>query len=124
MSIRTDLLNLKEDDMWSVVLFVLFKLGDDPQYSSLSELVYLLPKESVLSLFKYYGGMTIKIPTLEELEDVLLAILLYKNTKIDGEDYQSSAKKLSMNACRQHTVKEIYDTLCKVLQEYEFKPRI
>ena len=61
---------LKYIDVYSLMLFAMFKLRDIPEYASLSEMVYILDKDSLLKLCEYFGGLTIKIPTIEELESI------------------------------------------------------
>ena len=77
MKIKEAVATLKETDIYSLMLFAMFKLRDIPEYSSLSELVYILDKDSLLKLCEYFGGTTIKIPTIEELETLLYALTIY-----------------------------------------------
>lgn len=123
MSIRQDILKLKEIDLWSLVLFTLFKVKDIPEYSSLSELIYLLPKDSLLTLCEYYGGMTITIPTIDELETLLSSLMLYQYVKIDNIEYD---KALTMLGYGENLPKDIrigYQKICEVLSNYAFQPR-
>ena len=39
---KNNLNNLKETDVWSFILFALFKMREIPEYTSLSELIYIL----------------------------------------------------------------------------------
>ena len=78
MRIKEEVNKLKSQDIYSLMLFALFKLKDVPEYSSLSELVYILDKDSLLKLCEYFGGMTIKIPTIKELESMVYLLLLYQ----------------------------------------------
>ena len=70
MKIKEELAKLKDIDVYSLMLFAMFKLRDIPEYASLSEMVYILDKDSLLKLCEYFGGLTIKIPTIEELESI------------------------------------------------------
>lgn len=72
-----DLDLLKETDIYSMALFILYKFMEVPEYSSLCELPYILDKENLLKLCQYFGGQTIKIPTVLEFKGILNAILLY-----------------------------------------------
>lgn len=58
-----------------------------PEYSSIAELVYILDKDNMLNLCEYFGGQTIKIPTIKELESLVYSLLLFQYTKIDNMDY-------------------------------------
>ena len=67
MKIKTELENLKEKDIYSLMLFALYKAQEIPEYASLSQLAYILDKDNLLKLCEFYGGLTIKIPTVKEL---------------------------------------------------------
>lgn len=120
---KDNLTKLSETDLWSLVLFTLFKMRDIQEFSSLSELVYLLPKESMIKLCQYYGGMTITLPTLDDLETMLYTLLLYKKVNIDNTDYKDALCELSLSQRMESTVKNQYDKVARVLERYEFKPR-
>ena len=45
-NIKTKLEELKATDIYSMMLFALYKIKDIPEYSTLSGLVYILNKES------------------------------------------------------------------------------
>ena len=64
-TLRKELDNLKMTDTFSLILFVLYKIRDVKEYSTLSELAYILDKDALLNLCEYFGGMSIKIPTIE-----------------------------------------------------------
>lgn len=123
MSSKDNLTRLSETDLWSLVLFALFKMSDLPEFSSLSELVYILPKESMIKLCQYYGGMTITIPTLDELETLLYTLLLYKMVNIDNIGYKEALKSLSLSQRVETLIESKYNRMCTILNKYEFKPR-
>ena len=77
MSIKQELEKLKAPDLWSLMLFVLYKVRDIPEYSSLSELAYVLDEKNMLRLCEYFGGTTITIPTIDEMEKMIYGLLLY-----------------------------------------------
>ena len=54
--IKNNLNKLTESDIWSFILFALFKMREIPEYTSLSELVYILDKTTLLKLCEYFGG--------------------------------------------------------------------
>ena len=75
---KVEIDTLRDKDLYSLVLFALFKLRDIPEYSALSELAYILDKDNMLKLCEYFGGLTLKIPTIEELEGILYSLVLYQ----------------------------------------------
>ena len=76
--ITENLKKLRTTDIYSLVLFALYKMRDIPDYRVLSELVYILDRDSLLRLCEYFGGNTIQIPTLDDLQVVLYCLLLYE----------------------------------------------
>ena len=62
---KNNLLAFDNTDIYSIILFIIFKIKKLPEYAALSELVYVLDKDSLLKLCEYFGGTTIKIPTIE-----------------------------------------------------------
>ena len=64
--IREELTKLKDVDVYSLILFVLFKARNVPELASLSALAYVLDKDNLLKLCEYFGGQTITIPTITE----------------------------------------------------------
>ena len=118
--IKNKLSNLKEADLYSVILFALAKIRDIPEYSSLSELCYVLDKENLLKLCEYFGGSTIKIPTIYELESLVYALLLYQHVNIDGKDYEEAVKVIGLDSKEMREVKANYSKLSDILSTYSF----
>lgn len=122
-SINTNLLNLKELDVYSLSLFSLYKLIGVPEYSSLSEMAYVLDKENLLNLCEYFGGQTIKIPTIAELESLVYSLLLYQYVKIEKMDYDEAIALIGHKSSDLRAVKANYRKLCEVLKNYTFNTR-
>lgn len=123
MRIKNEVLNLKETDVYSLILFALYKLMDVPEYSAVSELAYVLDKENLLNLCEFFGGTTIKIPTISELEDMMQALLLYQYVNIDGMEYDKAIELLGNKSSELRSVKRNYNNMCEVLDKYNFKAR-
>lgn len=122
-SIKSGLDNLKERDLYSLSLFCLYKLIPVPEYSSLSELVYILDKPNFLNLCEYFGGQTIKIPTIEELQNTVYSLLLYQYVKIEHMDYDKALELIGHESKDLRAVKANYRKLTEVLENYSFTPR-
>ena len=115
--------NLKKRDIYSLMLFALYKLRDIPEYSSLSELAYILDKDNLLRLCEYFGGVTLTIPTVEELESILYSLLLYQYVDVEKSDYEEAIKKLGCSSNILRKVKSDYKKLVKLLSNYSFHER-
>ena len=120
MTIKDELNSLKEVDVYSMLLFVLYKMKDIDEYSLLSELAYVLDKQNLLNLCEYFGGMTIKIPTIDELESILNSMLLYQYIEFDGMTYDDAVSKIGFDSCDLRKVKKDYLKLMKILNSYSF----
>jgi hypothetical protein len=75
--------DLSVEDNYSLALMLLYKVSDNPRYSVLSELSYLLDKDSLLRFLTYFGGKTIEVPTIERLKSTLRTLLLYQKYEIE-----------------------------------------
>lgn len=122
-AIKDNLESLQEKDIYSTMLFCLYRLIGTAEYSSLSELCYVLDKENLLNLCEYFGGQTIRIPTLGELENLIHALLLYQKVKIDRIPYEEAFKQLDPSVKDLPAIRRFYKTFCEVLTDYEFKVR-
>ena len=87
---RKDISALRSVDVYSLVLFTLFQMKQVPEYATLSELAYILDKQNLLYLLEYFGGMTITIPTKEELQLVINTLLVYQYVKVEKMSYQKA----------------------------------
>lgn len=122
MKTRIDLSRLTDQDLTSLLLFSLYKLHEDPNYSTLSQLAFLLDKESLIKLLKLYGGTTIKVPTIDEFQLLLNALNIYNNVNIEYKDINkviSSFVKDNPSISKDDLL-DAYTTICNVLKDYSF----
>lgn len=121
--VRDNLNSLKERDIYSLGLFCLYKLIGTAEYSSLSELVYVLDKKNLLNLCEYFGGQTITIPTVDELENLIYALLLYQYVKIEHKEYDEAIQLIQYRGRNLRAIKNNYKKLTEVLENYSFQTR-
>lgn len=119
--LKEDLNKLSTDDIYSLVLFAILQLKKAPEYSVLSELIYSLDRDSLLNLCKQFGGMTIKIPTLEELEDVIDALLLYCYVNIEHKTFEDGVAFLDKDDKDIDRIKDVYCGIVEVVSDYDFR---
>ena len=103
------------------MLFVLFKLKDSEKYATLSELAYIFDKESLLDFCQYYGGTTITVPTISELELVLNGLLLFQQVDLNHKDFTEELSKFDLKKNSKEQLISIYKEIKKVLENYRFK---
>lgn len=118
---REKLNSMKMTDVYSLILFALFKLKDVPEYSSLSELGYVLDGQSLFNFLEYFGGQTIKVPTMEEFRVMIEALLLYQYVNIEGIEYNQALKLMENAKSPLSDIKTCYAKIVDILNEYEFK---
>ena len=112
---------LEKPDIYSLLLFSIYKLHDTKEYSTLSELVYILDKDNLFNFLSMYGGMTITIPTVQEMQKMLDALLLYEKIHFDGmESTQALADFTNLTYSQKELIK-MYKTISSVLDEYDFR---
>lgn len=114
MNIKKELDNLSTADIYSLMLFVLYKSTEIPEYSSLSQLAYILDKDSLLKLCEFYGGLTIKIPTVQELDSLLQGLLLFQLVDIEKENLEDISSKFDKETLT------TYQHIKEILKNYSF----
>lgn len=120
MSIRTELNTLKSADIYSLMLFALYKATELPEYSSLSQLSYILDKDNLLKLCEFYGGTTIRIPTISELEHFLNALLVFQLVDIEGKGLDDVLLTLKRKNGTVAGLEKTYNEVKKLLENYNF----
>lgn len=110
---------LTETDVWSLMLFALWRIKEIPEYATLSELMYILDNESALRFFDYYGGQTLKVPTKQEFKNMINALLLYQYVNIEGKDFAEALKEIGSDKLKE--AKEDYIKISSILSKYNFR---
>jgi len=114
---------LQDIDIYSLSMFTLYKLTEIPEYTAIGELPYILDKDNMLKLCQYFGGRSIKIPTVEELYSTMNLLLLYQYVNIEGKSYDEAIQIIGYSSRELRKVKQAYQKLCDVLANYNFKHR-
>lgn len=121
--IKDKLKGLKEADIYSVMMFALAKLRDLPEYSALSELCYILDKNSLIKLAQVFGGLTITIPTVDEIELISYALLIYEYVDVNNLGYEESIKRINNPNLNMKDLKDTYIKLKALLADYDLFSR-
>lgn len=123
MAIKNELEKLKNVDVWSLMLFVLYNFQKIPEYSTLSELAYILDEKNFLKLCEYFGGQTIRIPTIDELEETVYGMLLYQYVHIENIKFEDAVEMLRIDKLKEKAVRNCYKSVEYVLSNYKIQPR-
>lgn len=112
---------LNKKDIYSLILFILYNLKKEPEYSTLSELVYILDNENFIRLLNYYGGQTIRIPTTQELVNVLDALVVYEKQQNEEITLSEALKDVGVKGENRDNVLEVLGLIPEIVENYEFK---
>ena len=118
-SIKKDLNSLHLSDIYSLMLFILFKVQEVPEYAVTSELCYLLDGANMTRLLTYFAGKTVTFPTEAEMTVVTNALLMYQYINIDGETFTAAQNKLGeLTKKEKDRVTELYVKLLPIMKQY------
>lgn len=123
MAIKNELKKLKEIDIWSLMLFVLYNFQKIPEYSTISELAYILDQKNLLKFCEYFGGQVIKVPTIDQVEETILAMLLYQYIDVEKIPEQEAIELLRAEKSKEKAIKNCYRSLKYVLSNYTLSTR-
>lgn len=87
---NTHNLDLTESSDFHYLLVLMTALYSEPEFACLPELFSIIGHEELLLLCKYAGGTTIKIPTLEELQNSIEALRWFYQVYITKHKYKKS----------------------------------
>lgn len=119
MTVTNELNMLSSDDAYSLALMLLYTVKDNPKYSTLSELSYLLDRKSFLNFIKYYEGQTITIPSFNSIKVMLRVILLYQYYKVQGRSWHESVKLAGFESDEVRSAERYLTQFIKMLETYK-----
>ena len=118
-NIKRNLNNLHLSDIYSLMLFILFKVQEIPEYAVTCELCYLLDGANMTRLLTYFAGRTVTFPTESEMTVVTNALLMYQYINIDGETFTAAQNKLAdLTKKEKDKVTELYVQLLPIMKQY------
>ena len=113
-----DVSRLKENDIINVLLYAIYKLTNTPEYSAISELAYVLDKDSLYKLCATFGGATIKIPPLSLFKNITKALLIVELMQ-KGETFDDAYLKAEVDVRDKTEVIKIVNQLVEILDNYD-----
>jgi hypothetical protein len=118
-NIKKNLNALHLSDIYSLMLFILFKVQEIPEYAVTSELCYLLDGANMTRLLTYFAGRTVTFPTESEMKTVTNALLMYQYINIDGDTFTAAQNKLAnLTKKEKDKVTELYVQLIPIMKKY------
>lgn len=116
---KEKLQSMQLTDVYSLLLFALYKIKEVPEYSTLSELAYILDGDSLFKFLEYFGGKTIAIPTLSDFKVVTEALLLYQYVNLEGISFNQALKLLDTSGASLKDIKVCYAKMVELLNKYD-----
>lgn len=120
MKIHSELDKLTKSDIYSLLLFALYQTEKLPEYSTLSQLSYILTLDDLLKFLEFYGGLTIRVPKISELEELLFALLLFEKIDIEKELLTDQIAMLKEKGQDEDKIIELYKKIKEMLSKYDF----
>ena len=123
LKLKKWLTNLDEEDVSSALLFSLYKLHNDPKYSTLSELPYIIDgsRHDLLKFLSYYEGKTITIPSANDYRTMIAAARVWEAVEFEGTDLNVALRVIATGDLDKAKVLEFYETLSTVMETCNFK---
>ena len=110
-----------KSDVYSLMMLLLYASDDNPKYSAINELAYILDEDSFLNFIKFYEGQTIKIPTIEELRYSLQTLLLFQYYKIEKQDWHTALKNAGFESEETFSAKRRLTEFIEYIDNHNFK---
>ena len=118
-NISRNLNALHLSDIYSLMLFILFKVQEIPEYAVASELCYLLDGANMTRLLTYFAGKTVTFPTESEMAILANALLMYQYINIDGETFTAAQEKLDkLTRKEKEKVTDLYIQILPIMKQY------
>lgn len=105
---KSETLPITDEINMHYLLELMPPLHSVPEYALLPELFTIVGIDSLLSLCKYAGGETIKIPTLSELSDSISALDMFYTKEIMHKEYNHTVNDKILELYKE--IKTIYDS--------------
>lgn len=112
---------LDKQDIYSLILFILYRLKDVSEYSVLGELVYILDEDSFARFLSYFDGQTIKVPKIQDLKDIVNALLFYERKTNSDKGDEDILKELNIPVKEKDNIYKILNLISEIIKDYNFK---
>ncbi len=118
-SIKDSVNSLHLSDIYSLMLFILYKVQEIPDYAVLSELCYLCDGSNLTRILTYFAGKTVKFPTESEMVVLSNALLLYQYVNIEHNSFiEAQAKLENITPKQRDKITELYLKILPILADY------
>lgn len=119
VKLYSNLRDLNKPDVYSILLFALFNLKEDPSYTALCELFYILNRDDLINFLSLYGGTTLKVPTVRDLKLALNGLEIYRRVNLEEESLNPVLKDYVGEFTNQELL-EMYKAIAGAVDKYDF----
>ena len=113
----SDLKKLNENEIYTMLLYAMYKFTNDENYSTISELMYTLDKTNFFKLCSVFGGCTIKVPTINEIKIYVKALLVYECVQ-EGKSFEEALSEAEVDFTEKTKIIQLYKSISEVVDEY------
>lgn len=119
-----DLSNISSEDAYSLAILLLSMVKDDPSYSSLGELPYIINHQAFIDLIRYYEGQTIRIPTIAEVKKMMRVLLTYQYYLVEKYPWHEAIVMAGYDESESRSAERYLRNFMDVLAKYKIGDRI
>lgn len=112
---------LNKEDTYSMMLMLLYASTDNPRFSTLSELAYILDHENFIKFIRYFESQTIEIPALKESTDSLRVLMLFQYYKIDNYSWHDAISSAGFSEEESYSAKHKLDRFLNQLKKNNYR---
>lgn len=108
---------LERKDVYSLLLFALYRLRNVPEYATLSELAFVLNHDDLPRFLKVFAGATLKVPSMKDLETAMAGLLAVQAADVEGKPLATAIRE-SSGTLPQSDVRAAYRAVRGALGDY------
>ena len=114
---------LSDAETYAALCDFLYEVRGIPQYAYLSELCYLLDKESFMNLVYYYSGTQFVVPTTKEIAEAVQIMKLYNSYEIEKRPWKESVQAAGFDSSSGKRAKNWLNRLVETFKKYNIGNR-
>ena len=110
---------MNNQDLNAFALMVLGVLKDTPEFGVSAYMAYLLNREDFDKMLDVYGGLTVRIPTREEFNKALSAIVYYHSRVIMGHNKSRSLRESHLTSSDLRDLESHLDKIDNLMKYFD-----
>lgn len=118
--IKERLSAMDQRDTWGLILFALYRLRNDPEWLTLSELAYVMDSKALVKFLRRFEGLTITIPPARDLQLLIKAFTLYRLVDFEGCPMDKALRELNKGDWTNEDIQKAYIQIKEITRNYDF----